>query len=106
MKTRSLIILTPRFAPIFSLVLVSTFAALKGHAQESALPFSISIGGQAATAKAGDPFARIDKPVAASAAVEVSAKSSMTIINITPYDVSKKSPVSGVAPAIILLQGT
>ena len=70
------------------------------------MPFPVSVGGQAASAKAGEPFARLEKPVAANAAIEVGAKSDMTIINVTAYDTVKKEPVAGGATAIIMLQGT
>lgn len=70
------------------------------------LPFPVTVGGQAAVAKAGEPFAKIPSPVAADAAVEVAVNAPMTIINVTAYDVAKKEPVAGAATAIILLQGT
>ena len=81
--------------------------ALRASAQEhNPLPIPLTIGGQTAVAKAGEPFAKIEKPVAADAVIDVTTKAAMTIINVTPYDLAKKAPVAGGATAIILLQGT
>ena len=52
------------------------------QAQEGALPFPVSLGGQAAAYKAGEPFAKVAKPVKNDAAIEVSAKADMIIINV------------------------
>lgn len=71
---------------------------------ETPLPFSVSIGGQAAQAKPDEPnFARIDKPVAANAALEVGAKASMIIVNVTTAD-EKGVPKEGATPAVIIIQ--
>lgn len=86
---------------------VCAFSALTASAQEnSSLPIPVSIDGQRATAKAGEPFAKLDQPVSSSAPIEVTSKAGMIIINVTPYDTAKKEPVPGAATAIIMLQGT
>ncbi len=69
------------------------------------LPFSVSLGGTAATAKDGEPFAKIAQPVAADAAIEVGAKSDMIIINVSKLG-PDGTPNSGTQPAIILLQNS
>lgn len=71
------------------------------------LPFSVSIGGQAAEvkAKAADAlFATIEKPVAADAPIDVGVKADMTIINVVAAD-EKGTPAEGATPAILLIQG-
>jgi hypothetical protein len=84
-------------------------ASPSAHAQDNTpLPFSVSIGGQAAAvkAKAADAlFATIEKPVAADAPIEVAVKADMTIINVVAAD-EKGTPAEGATPAIILLQGS
>ncbi len=70
------------------------------------LPFSVTIGGQAATVK-GDPsktaHASIEKPVAANATLEVGAKGDMTIINVVAAN-DQGTPNEGATPAIIVIQ--
>ncbi len=66
------------------------------------LPFSVSIGGQAAAD--GTPFAKIEKPVAPDAELSVNSKSDMIIVNVNPVT-AKNEPVAGSTPAVILLQG-
>ena len=68
-----------------------------------ALPFSVTVGGQAA--KDGTPFAKLTEPVAANAPIEVGAKADMVIINVHKAN-ADGSPAEGGQPAIILLQGT
>ena len=75
------------------------------QAQDGALPFSVSLGGQAATYKAGEPFAKVAKPVKNDAAIEVSAKADMIIINVAKTN-EKGEPDATAQPAVILLQGT
>lgn len=89
------------------LVAFLTLAAASVHAQEStALPFPVSLGGQAATCKAGEPFAKIANAVKNDAAIEIDAKESgMIIINVNKVNESGE-PVQGSQPAVILLQGT
>jgi hypothetical protein len=75
------------------------------HATEeenTALPFSVSLGGQAAKAVAGSPFAKIETPVAANAALEVGA-SGMIIINVASAN-EKGEPKEGDTPAVIVIQ--
>lgn len=69
----------------------------------SPLPFPVSLGGIAATAEAGKPFASIDKPVAADAEISVGVKADMVIINATKTG-PDGSPAPGSQPAIIILQ--
>ena len=72
--------------------------------ENTALPFSVSIGGQAAKAPSGSgPFATIEKPVPANAALEVGAKSGMIIVNVVAAN-DKGEPTEGATPAIIVIQ--
>lgn len=71
----------------------------------TALPFAVTIGGQAATYKAGEAFAKLDKPVKSDAAIEVDLNVPMIVINATASS-EKGEPVPGAIPATILLQGT
>ena len=88
----------------FLIAIILGFAQL--HAQDTtALPFTVSVGGQAATYKAGEPFARLAKPVKNDAAIEVTTSAAMTIINVNKVN-EKGEPVPGGSPAIILLQNT
>jgi hypothetical protein len=75
------------------------------QAQDGALPFAVSLGGQAATYKAGEPFAKVAKPVKNDAAIEVSAKADMIIINVGKTN-DKGEPDAAAQPAVILLQKT
>ena len=68
-----------------------------------ALPFTVSVGGQAA--KEGTPFAKLAEPVAANAEIEVGAKAEMIIINVHKAK-ADGTPDETATPAIILLQGT
>jgi hypothetical protein len=63
-----------------------------------ALPFSVSVGGEAA--KDGTPFAKIENPVAADAELAVESKSGMIIVNVNMVN-AKKEPVPGSTPAVI-----
>ena len=89
----------------FGLFCVLALGLISSHAQDGALPFPVSLGGQAATYKAGEPFARIAKPVKNDAAIEVSVKADMIIINIGKTN-EKGDPLPAGQPAVILLQGT
>ena len=85
---------------------VALFVCGSLFAQDNtALPFPVKVGGQAAEYKAGEPFAKIAKAVAAAAEIEVGAKGEMTIINVAPVN-AKNEPVPGISPAVILLQNT
>ena len=77
------------------------------HAQVdgSPLPFAISLGGKAAAHKKGDAFDKVAEPVAADAAIEVTAKAELIIINVSKAG-ADGNPDSAAQPAIILLQGT
>jgi hypothetical protein len=73
---------------------------------DGSLPFGVSLGGQAATYKKGEPFAKVAKAVKNDAAIEVSAKADqMIIINVNKTD-EKGAPAPGGQPAVILLQNT
>ncbi len=73
---------------------------------DGSLPFGVSLGGQAATYKKGEPFAKVANPVKNDAAIEVSAKAEgLIILNVNKTD-DKGTPAAGGQPAIILLQGT
>ncbi|MCE9608763.1 MAG: carboxypeptidase-like regulatory domain-containing protein [Chthoniobacter sp.] len=73
---------------------------------DGSLPFPVSVGGQAATYKKGEPFAKLAKPVKNDAPIDVTAKADqMIIINVHKTD-AKGAPVAGAQPAIILLQNT
>jgi len=67
-----------------------------------ALPFPVSVGGQAA--KDGTPFAKIENPVAADAELAVASRSGMIIVNVNMVN-AKNEPVPGSTPAVILLPG-
>jgi hypothetical protein len=75
------------------------------QAQDGSLPFPVSLGGQAATYKAGEPFAKVARPVKSDAAIDVTAKADMIIINVNKTN-EKGEPEGGGQPAVILLQGT
>jgi len=67
-----------------------------------AIPFPVSVGGQAA--KDGTPFAKIENPVATDAELAVESQSGMIIVNVNMVN-AKNEPVPGSTPAVILLQG-
>lgn len=88
---------------ILTLLSMFAFGLTPGRAQDDgSLPFPVSLGGQAATYKKGEPFAKVATPVKSDAAIEVATKGGeMIIINVNKTN-AKGEP----APAIILLQGT
>lgn len=90
-----------------TLLAIATLGLVAAHAQDDgSLPFPVSVGGQAATYKKGEAFARIAKPVKADAAIVIDAKAEgMIIINANKTD-EKGTPTPGAQPAVILLQGT
>jgi len=90
---------------VFALLGIFVLSLANLQAQDGSLPFPVSLGGQAATYKAGEPFAKVANPVKNNAAIEVSAKSDMTIINVNKVN-EKGEPAAGGQPAVILLQGT
>ncbi len=91
----------PTILSIFILSIVSVCAQ-----DDGSLPFGVNLGGQAATYKKGEPFAKVAKPVKNDAAIEVSAKADqMIIINVNKTD-EKGAPAAGGQPAVILLQNT
>ncbi len=69
------------------------------------LPFSVSVGGNAATALSGKPFASIAQPVAADAEISVGASPGMIIINVAQLG-PDGTPAPSKQPAIIILQGS
>jgi hypothetical protein len=87
-----------------ALVLSSTVAVSQEY---TPLPFSVTLGGQAAQLKGNASeatVAMIEKPVAANAPLEVGAKGDMIIVNVVSAN-EKGTPVEGATPAIILIQG-
>lgn len=88
------------------LALITTSLVTARAQDATSLPFPVSVGGQAATYKKGEPFAKLAKPVKNDAPLEVTAKADqMIIINVHKTD-AKGVPAPGAQPAIILLQGT
>ena len=90
---------------VFGLGGILAFGLASLRAQDGSLPFPVSLGGQAATYKAGEPFARIANPVKSDAAIEVTAKADMIIINVNKTN-EKGEPESGGQAAVISAQGT
>lgn len=87
---------------ILASLIVGSFLAITAFASD-ALPFGITLGGQAA--KDGSPFASIEKPVANNAELSVAGKADIIIVNVAPAD-EKGNPKEGATPVVILLQGT
>ena len=90
------------------LALFSVFSVglVTSHAQDNgSLPFPVSLGGQAATYKKGEPFAKVANSVKNDAAIEVTAKGNPIIINVNKTSANGEA-APGSRPAIILLQGT
>jgi hypothetical protein len=92
---------------LLALLSVITTGLVTAHAQDDgSLPFPVSVGGQVATYKKGEAFARLAKPVKSDAALDITAKADqMIIINVNKTD-DKGAPVAGGQPAIIILQNT
>jgi len=91
---------------LFSLFALLFIPLAASQAQDAgALPFAVSLGGQAATYKKGEPFARIATAVKNDAAIEVTANGNPIIINVNKTN-AKGEAAPGASPAIILLQGT
>lgn len=72
--------------------------------EDSPVPFSVSIGGQAVAAKAGASFGTVEKPVDANAALEVGSKADPVIINIVA-SAADGTPKEGAPTLILLIQG-
>ena len=87
--------------PIALTLLATSLLTLRAFAGD-ALPFPVTVGGQAA--KDGAPFAKLTEPVAANAAIEVGAKADLIIINVHKAK-ADGSPDDAAQPAVILLQG-
>jgi hypothetical protein len=91
---------------LFGLFTILTLGLLSAvAADDSVLPFSVTLGGEAATHPGGSTFAKVTKAVKNDAAIEVGAKDQMIIINVSKTD-EKGQPAPGSSPAVILLQGT
>ena len=91
---------------LFAVLTMFTLGVATSQAQDDgSLPFPVSLGGQAATYKKGEPFAKVAKPVKNDAAIEVTSKGNPIIINVNKTDAKGQSAPGG-TPAIILLQGT
>ena len=103
-KLRAMKLLHTLAAAVAALFLVSNATAADEY---TPLPFSVTIGGQAAQVKGSASeatVAMIEKPVASNAALEVGAKGDMIIVNVVSAN-EKGTPVEGATPAIILIQG-
>ncbi len=91
----------------FALLLASLVLPVIAFAQSDSsgpLPFAVKIGGQAAQAKPGSPFAAIEKAVPADAAIELGTKGAdMSIINAVAAD-EKGTPKPEAAPAVLIIQ--
>ena len=92
---------------LLALLSIVTTGLVSASAQDDgSLPFPVSVGGQAATYKKGEPFAKLAKPVKNDAAIEITDKpDQMIIINVNKTD-EKGAPAAGAQPAIIILQNT
>lgn len=84
------------------LCLVISGAFSCGVSASDSLPFPVSVGGQ--PARDGEPFAKIEHPVAADAELSVESKSDMINVNVNAVN-AQNEPVQGSTPAVILLQG-
>jgi hypothetical protein len=91
--------------PFALLALLAVSLASACAQEDGALPFPVSIGGQAATYKKSEPFARLAKPVKNDAVIEVTTKAPMTIINVNKTNDKGEVAPNG-NPAIIILQNT
>jgi hypothetical protein len=87
-------------------VLILAGSSLCTAAAEGPLPFEVKVGEQTATHKAGEPFAQIEKPVAADAGLSIGSKAEMTIINVHKTVADGVTPDQSAQPAIIILQNT
>ena len=91
----------------FSVLLVSAVLPLIAFAQSDdagPLPFPVKIGGEAAQAKAGTSFARIENAVSADTTIEIGTKGAdMSIINVVAAD-DKGTPKEGATPAVLIIQ--
>lgn len=92
-----------KFAVLASLLTV--FTGLSSLHAEGSLPFAVNVGGQAATYKAGEAFAKLEKPVAANAPLSIAVTADMAIINVHRLKADGTTDETA-QPAIILLQGT
>lgn len=91
---------------LLSILGIVASASLSASAEEStALPFPVKVAGQAATYKKGEPFAKLDQPVANNADLQVDAKAEMIIVNVGKVN-AQNEPDPTKQPAVILLQGT
>ncbi|HSJ03126.1 MAG: hypothetical protein ACAI34_23060 [Verrucomicrobium sp.] len=79
----------------------SSFAA----PAEGPLPFPVTVGSQDATHKAGEPFAKVEKPVTSDAALSVGVKADMAIINVHKLKADGTTDETA-QPAIIIFHGT
>ena len=76
-----------------------------GAQDDSPLPFPVKVAGQAATYKKGEPFAKLDQPVANNAELHVDTKAEMIIVNVGKVN-ARNEPDPAKQPAVILLQKT
>ena len=87
-------------------ILILAGASVGTADAEGPLPFEVKVGEQTATHKAGEPFAQIEKPVTADAAISIGAKAEMAIINVHKTAADGTTPDQTAQPAIIIFQGT
>ncbi len=87
------------------LSLVATVSVSARAQDETPLPFPVKVAGQTATYKKGEPFAKLDQPVASNADLQVEAKAEMIIVNVGKLN-AQNEPDPARQPAVILLQGT
>jgi hypothetical protein len=87
-------------------ILILAGSSINSASAEGPLPFQVKVGDQTATHKAGEPFAQIEKPVAADATISIGTKAEMTIINVHKTTADGTTPDQSAQPAIIILQGT
>lgn len=88
--------------------LLAFFGIIASHGPllaEGPLPFGVSVGGQSATWQPGQPFAKIEKPVAADAVLTVATKASLIIVNLHKLK-TDNTPDENSQPGVILLQDT
>ena len=93
---------------LFAIVSLVTTGIITARAQDAgSWPTPVSVGGQAASYKKGEPFVKLANPVTNDGPIEVSAKAdSMIIINVHKSD-AKGAPAPGVRSLrSYFLQGT
>ena len=91
---------------LLSILTIVACGLLPVSAQDDTpLPFPVKVAGQAATYKKGEPFAKLDQPVANNADLQVDAKAEMIIVNVGKVNAQNEADPTK-QPAVILLQKT